>query len=507
MPGPLRAVSVLAAASAVRAAAPATITLDMAPINVVAPTYLSYNLDPSCNRGFHVTNFGNANLVAAGYFLQPARLRFGGSGADELVYSLTPGAPECADIPQPPPPRTPGCDYVTAGCLNATHAASLYDFATAAHAELVFGVAFNFTASCAGAEWDASNAARLLTWLKETGRSSSFELGNEVNNAGPCTPPAKQAAALTTFAGMVAASSNPAARLVGPDTGYLNPEPYITSFLGNLTPGTVSAVTHHVYLGLGRADFATTPDATATKLDKAIPEMDLFVANVAAHGSGAEPWAGEMGPIGGGDDGTCGTTSVCGTWASAIWYADDAALRSLKGYVQHNRQTLFGGAYGMTNSPTGAMALDATSPVIIAPDYFVSWTWKRTLGPSVLAANSSSRAVRAYAFAGRAPSPFAARAECADGVQLMLMNLGAAPAAVALPPVAATFAAWSLAPLGGDAFATAATLNGVPLPTTIDVATRDPATLLGALGVPPTRGAVADGLTLDGWAIAFVCLA
>jgi hypothetical protein len=40
------------------------------------------------------------------------------------------------------------------------------------------------------------------------------------------------------------------------------------------------------------------------------------------------------GPIGGGNDGTCGTLSVCGTYASALWYADDLANRALHGFVQ-----------------------------------------------------------------------------------------------------------------------------------------------------------------------------
>ena len=152
------------------------------------------------------------------------------------------------------------------------------------------------------------------------------------------------------------------------------------------------------------------------------------------------------------------------------------------------------------------MALGRDEPVVLTPDYHLAWLLKRTLGGTVLAANSSSPAVRVYAYAGRAPSPWAARAECgAGGVQLLLMNLAAAPVAVALPPAAgAAFAAWTLTPRGGDAFAAAADLNGVPLPSLLDSAAA--AAALGAIAVPPVTGRVADGVTVGGWGLAVVCV-
>jgi hypothetical protein len=60
-------------------------------ISVTEPTYASWNIDSSCNRGFHKTNFSNRNLLAAAKGLAPSKLRFGGSGNDALVYGLTPG--------------------------------------------------------------------------------------------------------------------------------------------------------------------------------------------------------------------------------------------------------------------------------------------------------------------------------------------------------------------------------------------------------------------------------
>ena len=146
-------------------------------------TYASWNIDPSCNRGFHSTDFSNPNLLAVAKGLAPSRLRFGGSGADFLTYSFAPGAPDC-----PPPDPAAGCHYVTPGCLNATQGGALLDFGAAAGVEFIFGVAFNLTAACAGLPWDAANAARLIDFLNATGRKVwGFELGN-VRLARPGAP-------------------------------------------------------------------------------------------------------------------------------------------------------------------------------------------------------------------------------------------------------------------------------------------------------------------------------
>ena len=45
----------------------------------------------------------------------------------------------------------------------------------------------------------------------------------------------------------------------------------------------------------------------------------------------AQIWAGEDGPIGGGEDGTCSGfgkgSSACGTYATVLWYANDLGSR------------------------------------------------------------------------------------------------------------------------------------------------------------------------------------
>ena len=485
------------------------ISVGTEPLFALPPTYVSYNLDPSCNRGFHKTNFTNPNLKALASFLAPARLRFGGSGANALVYSFAPGEPDCAAVPAPPP-LAPGCDFGTAGCLNASHFTALLDLAAAAQADVIMGVSYDTGAACKGAPWDTSNFARLLDFFNASGRPLwGLEMGNEVNLA-QCVAPGQLAAAADTMAALLAASAVPAARVIGPDTGSLyDPVTWAGEFAGNVTPGVLAAVTHHAYLGLQRAAFAS-PAALAVALDGLVPDMAAFAAMVRARGAGAETHAGEMGPHGGGDDGSCGANSTCGVFASAIWYADDLGARAAHGYTQHNRQTLFGGHYGLLSSVDGVMALGPDDAVSLTPDYWAAWLFKRTLGPQVLAAASSDASVRAYAFRGPPPSPFAARARCAPaGAQLLLLNLAPAPAAAALPAAApgAAFAAWSLTGAGGDVFSGAAELNGAPLPSTLDVRTGGaPAAALGFISVPPVEGLARDGVTLPALSITFLCM-
>lgn len=498
----------LLASAALAAGAPAArITINTTTTFVLPPAYLSFNLDPSCNRGFHQTNFSNPNLAAAGRFLAPARLRFGGSGANALTYGLTPGSPECAGIPQPPPPLAPGCDYGTAACLNATQLDDLFTFAAAAGTDFIFGLSYDVGAAAAGRPLNTSNIEALLAYLTPSQATPArkiwgAEIGNEVNLAQSVSPAHLAADAMTVTALLAAAL--PGTRVIGPDTGQLyGPTEWAAEFVGNSTPGVLAAVTNHWYTNVVRADFAA-PATLAAVLDAQLPNISGFSAMVRARAPGAYAWAGEVGPHGGGDDGTCGPNSTCGVFASAIWYADDACARAAAGHSQHNRQTLFGGNYGLVDSLSGAMALDATAPVAVRSDYWVPWIMKRALGPAVLSAASSDAAVRAYAFAGYPPSPFAARGWCSPaGAQLLLINLGAAPAAAALPGAATSYAAWSLTPAGGDVFAAGAALNGRPLPAVLDVASGD-TEAFQFLGAPVTGAGV---VALPGWSVTVVCTA
>ena len=510
-----RALLVLASAAASSAAA---VSVSVAPgvLNVVDAAFASFNIDPSCNRGFHFTRFDNRNLIAAAAALAPARLRFGGSGADELTYGLSEGSPECAGIAPPQPPDTANCSYFTRGCLNSTQTERVFALAQGAGADLIMGASFGLIEACkAGLDFvwatdrgGGQNAASLLAGLRARGlKPWAFELGNEIDNrnlneGALCNiTAAQQAAAFDAFADMVA-DALPGTLLVGPDTGGRDPQQWLQALLPALGPGAqLHAVTHHVYNGVDRKSWAS-----AAQLDSILPEIAWYTSTVRSLAPHSAIWAGENGPTGGGDDGTCGSEAVCGRYASSVWYADDMSLRAKNGFVAHQRQDLFGGMYGLTNSLSSTMALGADDPISLTADFWLSFLFKRTLGLAVHNATSSDASVRAYAYSGLPPSRFAAP-QCAQAQQLLLLNLAAEAADVSLPEgVAGDFAAWTLAAAGGDVFGFAATLNGVALPVKVDAGGgEDPSAFLSNISVAPTTGPVSGGVTLAPQSSTFLC--
>jgi len=471
-------------------------------LNIIGEKYISWNVDPSCNRGFHETNFSNPNLIAGAQGLYPSRLRFGGSGADNLVYSFSENSPDCAAIDPTVCLTKP--DYTLPGCLNASHWDRVYNLAKESGSDFIFGVSFGLEEACMAPKsytWNSSNAARLLNYVKANNQSLwGLELGNELNNEGgsPCfLQPQAQAAAVEKLAGLLAGTSTV---LIGPDTGYLNPQDWLSAYLP-LVGNRLYSVTHHVYSGISPKSFADP-----NKLDSTLPEIAWYTSLLQRLAPGTEIWAGEDGPIGGGNDGTCGVGSVCGTFACVGWYADDLALRSKHGFKQYNRQDLFGGAYGLLNSPTSKMALGANEPVVIKPDYWTAFLWKRTLGTQVLNATSSDPFLRAYAFTGPPPSPYSPKSCQSSNMQLLLLNLrNETSLQVTLPPAPNHFSAWLVSPQAGNPLGSQALINSVPAPGVIDVSTADPAAFLRGIIWPPISGEVAGGITLPPLTTAFLC--
>ena len=94
------------------------------------------------------------------------------------------------------------------------------------------------------------------------------------------------------------------ASLIGPDTGYRDAENWLKSYLplvGSSSGTLLSAVTHHVYPGIGRANF-NTPSG----LDSSNSEIEWYTDVIKTFAPKSQMWAGEDGPTGGGNDGTCG---------------------------------------------------------------------------------------------------------------------------------------------------------------------------------------------------------
>ena len=321
------------------------------------------------------------------------------------------------------------------------------------------------TNQSAAYSWDPTNAGTLLEYLVQHKQAIwGFEVGNEVNNNGGMSAPSKtqpsqQADALKVFAGeswltaaipmdnpycscrltrkharpAMVARKMPAAVLIGPDSGYKAAEAWLRSYLPQVAkPGTTGgsllhAVTHHVYDAPGRSSFNSPAG-----LDGGKAEIAWYTTTVQQLAPTAQIWAGEDGPTGGGNTGTCGgNSSVCTTFASALTYADDLGLRAKSGFVQYQRQSLFGGGYGLTshrrdchsddtpllsvlkhliNVEGGAAkrqsrrrlgltdtavfhkqwALGPAEPLVLRPGFWVNFLWKRLLGTVVHNVSSSS---------------------------------------------------------------------------------------------------------------------
>lgn len=552
----MRAYVLISFAFSLAASQPITVTVNSTALGVTETRFLSWNIDPSCNRGFHWINFSNPNLIAAAASLSPSRLRFGGSGADDLVYSFgNDGA--CASVP---PPSPANCQYVTAGCLNATHFSSLLgllasnDPGAQFSNQFIFGLSFNISQAQRGHPWDPANAQRLLAFLRWPSETVwGFELGNEINNPGGVKP-RQQADAITALSHLL----GPSGRIIGPDSGGANPEAWDAALLP-LVAGALHAVTHHVYLSLTPKTFAST-DTLADKLDSPLPEIAWYTALVRQSSSQnirpsrtntaltphtpytltnrcavkhpaprfgrartAPLGAATMAPAGRppyAESGAprCGTrttrgcaqsTALCSTTGRTFLAARALSLLLDRCSVPpsppniHTRHPHYH-RYGLVNSETMAMSLGAEDPVVIKPDFWVSFLWKRLLGTSVLNASTSSRDVRAYAYSDAPPSVFAEPACASAPLQLLLLNLRNASADVALPPGSSTYSLWALAPVDGTALSTAATLNGAALPGRLDVREGDPA-FLRRISTPPAVGSVGTPLTLAPLAVAFLC--
>jgi hypothetical protein len=483
------------------------------PVNVIGRTYVSTNVDPSCNRGFHHTDFSNPNLLAALTALAPSRLRFGGSGADSLIYGMDNAASLCAGTPSAPAPPANGCSFGTPGCLNASHWDSLYHLANASGTEFIFGVSYGGQHSCSSTyEWANStgyaNAQNLLAYLtKHSQYIYGYEVGNEVNlGAKQCnSTPGQQARALVAFHALAADSHLPGGpgAIIGPDTGDIDAQPWLSGLLP-LTPQLTAATTHQ-YNGAVQSNW----DSPA-QLDSLLPEILWFPSLVRSVSPSTQIWGGEMGPHGGGENGTCLAGAICGTYASSIWFADDLALRAKHGYHHYQRQDLFGGAYGLTRGAvSGNLSLNAVEGLTLLPDFWTAFLWKRTLGLSVLNVSSSSPTVRAYAFTGPPPSTFAAP-NCTDsGSQYLLINLaGDAPSTATLSPSppGSLFSSWTLGAGAQGVFGPLATVNGVALPEVVDVGTSDPNTFLRGIAQTPIQGEVQAGVVLPPHTTTFVCV-
>ena len=482
----------------------------------VNPAYASWNVDGSWNRGFFHVKWTNANLRAAAASLQPSSLRFGGGGNDFIKYDAPPGSCSAKGNQDRGPPLPPGYN-----CLNASHFAEFYGMANHSGAQLIFGLSFDKVAACAEHQkyaWNSSNAVAWIRHMQTAGQDVwAYELGNEVNNQGirpdgspdahNCSIlPESQAQAIESLAQELETLYPDAATrplLIGPDTGGWFPQSWLNSTL-KAVGHRLHAVTHHVYLGVSKKSFNS-----GRKLDSALADdISWYLPIVRAHAPAAQVWAGEDGPTGGGDSGTCGSDadSICGLYGTVLWYAADMGLRAQHSFKQYQRQDLVGGRYSLVGMPHDNEFLSEADAVTLHADFWVNFLWKRLMGPTVLNTSvsggdadpeSDGPSVRGYAHCGTAPSPFRPNATGgAPPLTVLLVNLDNSNTSTEVTiDGAASLVSWTISPAtgkGGGPFGARALLNGKLLPRVIadgEVIGRVPVagvqTVGGKLSLPP----------------------
>uniref|UniRef100_A0A7S3YZQ8 Beta-glucuronidase C-terminal domain-containing protein n=2 Tax=Lotharella globosa TaxID=91324 RepID=A0A7S3YZQ8_9EUKA len=419
--------------------------------------YASWNVDSSWDRGFFHIEFSNKNLVAAARALRPSTLRFGGSGNDYLLYNMPSNPDVCMS----------GHDSPRFGCMNATHWDKLYNLAEATETDFLFGVSFDKISAGVqgkGYRWNSSNAQDMMQYIVDSNQTIwGFELGNEVNNLGAKgsnITGADQAAAFVELAEVIEKffpNQDTRPMIVGPDSGYYSPQPWLKGFLGNLSSHlSLYAVTHHVYPGVD-----TTNYNLPSTLDRIHDDIGWYPPIIDSLMPSSQVWAGENGPTGGGSDGTCGDNSACGTYATTLWYADELGLRARSGFSQHQRQDLLGGRYGLLGIDHDNEALGAHSHVAIHPDFWINFMWKRVMGAKVLnvtVANTNAE-VRVYAHCGMPPSPNRIDSE----LGLVVINLSNTTESSIGVPGATALTGWSLTPGRDGVFGSKIDMNGVEL--------------------------------------------
>jgi hypothetical protein len=496
---------------------PSVIEISKAPfVSITNANYASWTIDSSYNRGFVHNDFTNANLLAGARSLAPSTVRFGGGGNDCLHYE--PFAP-CGDS---------STDNDTNVCLNTSHWDSLHKLASHSGSDFIFGLSYDRIEACTekgNYTWKVEPAIAMIKYIQSQNQSVwGFELGNEINNHRiSCDlQPAKQAAAFVLLKNALQElypDQVTRPKLLGPDIGYLDPELYLGQFLGNFSD--LYAVTYHVYSKLERQNY----DKPAL-IDHALHGEGWYPSMVRQLAPGAEIWAGEDGPHSGGEDGTCGAkfangsstnTSVCGTFATAPWYANDLGLRAVLGFKQYMRQDLIGGRYGLLGIPHDGEALRKDDPLSITADYWVHFLWKRVMGKAVLNATAVVRvngtavvraldpALRVYAHCGRVSSVHGASSdENPLGITMINIDSTDAKTVVLASGIGSVYTYWTLsagtnpkhtaAPMAGstrskqklphDVFSQTSVLNGHQLPHSFSKGK--------AIGLIPVAGKTSD---------------
>ncbi|XP_043530229.1 heparanase isoform X1 [Chiloscyllium plagiosum] len=370
-------------------------------LRTVSPRFLSVALDASLLRTDSLDLLRSQKLITLAKGLSPGYLRFGGTGADFVLF-------EPSDQLSLPQEHGWESSRIEGTCLNTipddvekylTHLLALQapvilkeqfqqDFKNITISERSVDILYSF-ANCSGLHlifglnallrkkqaWDSSNAQKLLQYCAMRKYNMSWELGNEPNSF-------RKKAHIKIHGSQLGQDfehlynllhtfkSFNHSGLYGPDIGQPGRQAIVTLLKGFLKTGgnVLSAITwHHYYLN-GRT--ASLKDFLNPQvLDSLILKINQIFEIASKIAPEKKVWLGETSSAFGG-----GAPDLSDTYVAGFMWLDKLGLSAKLGIDVVIRQALFGAGF--------YQLVDRTLDPL--PDYWLSLIYKRLVGTRVL---------------------------------------------------------------------------------------------------------------------------
>ncbi|KAH0664324.1 hypothetical protein KY284_029255 [Solanum tuberosum] len=333
------------------------------------------------------------------------RLRLGGSLQNRIIYDV-------GNLESPCHPFTKQGDELfgfSNGCLHMDRWDELNSFFNKTGALVTFGLNAlrgrqRTSKRVWEGNWDSSNAHDFIDYTVSKGyQIHSWEFGNELSGKGigakvDAEQYGEDVIHLNNLIDQLYKHFQPRPLLLAPG-GFYDKE-WFGTFLEVSGPGTVDALTHHIYnLGPGSDLNLVNKILNPRHLNKIADTFSNLTQTIEINGPWTSAWVGESGGAF-----NNGGPNVSNTFVNSFWYLDQLGMAAIYHTKVYCRQTFIGGNYGLLD----------TSTFVPNPDYYSALLWHRLMGKGVLAvSNNASSYLRSYAHCTRHRA----------GVTLLLINL------------------------------------------------------------------------------------
>ncbi|XP_060205002.1 heparanase-like protein 1 [Lycium barbarum] len=333
------------------------------------------------------------------------RLRLGGSLQDQVIYGV-------GNLKSPCHPFTKQKDGLfgfSKGCLHMHRWDELNGLFKKTGALVTFGLNALYGRRRTNrhvwvGNWDASNALDFIRYTVAKGyQIHSWELGNELSGNGigasvNAVQYGKDVIHLHNLINQVYKNFHGRPLLLAPG-GFYGAE-WFSKLLKVSGPGTVNALTHHIYnLGPGSDHKLVDKILNPEYLNKISDTYRSLTQTIERNGPWASAWVGESGGAY-----NSGGPNVSNAFVDSFWYLDQLGMAAKHHTKVYCRQTLIGGNYGLLDTKT----------FVPNPDYYSALLWNKLMGKEVLDVSSKgSPHLRSYAHCTKDRA----------GVTLLLINL------------------------------------------------------------------------------------